>query len=140
LVEGSTHKRIRHKIVKIGKLEGYDAKTEWPPRKDDVFDGVWMIPRGGEAPTHVFEVQVGGNPNSALGKLQRARRRWGKCEIRLVAPKDQIAGLRALAEKTLSEQDWKACKLIDMNTIGQAVSHLIKVRDIRREIGYEPCH
>jgi len=137
LPESPLHKEIRHAIVKIGKLEKFDAKTEWPPRapnEPESFDGVWIV-AGGQTPTHVFEVQVGGDPHQALGKLTRARKRWN-CEIRLVTTRDQRADLTALVEKTLSAQDSKACKVIDIQAIRKLKRWLTTVSDIRKEIGY----
>jgi len=139
LAEGKLHKKTRHNIVKIGKLEGYDAKTEWSPDEKEAFDGAW-IPAGSETPTHVFEVQVEGSKDKAIGKLMRARKRWANCEIRLVAPKNQVSELMALTQKTLGTHDWKACKVIDAATINGIIRHLTRVRDLRGEIGYEPRH
>jgi hypothetical protein len=131
------HKRIRHALVKIGEMEGYDARTEWPTGGTETFDGAWLV-QDAEVPMYVFEVQVGGDPHLAIGKLQRARNKWGNCEIRMVTTTDQIAEMRALLESTLHQRDRVAAKVVDAKAIDRVKQHLTAVRDRREEIGYEP--
>jgi hypothetical protein len=137
LPEGKLHKRIRHAITKIGEIEGYDTKTEFPIGENEKLDGVWL-PRGGETHTHVFEVEVEGNAHQAITKLQRARNKWGNCEIRLVTTEDKVAEMRLLIEQTVNVHDKTAVKVVDVRAIAKIRRHLSAVRDTRKEIGYEP--
>ena len=118
-------------------MEGFEAKTEFPIGENEKLDGVWL-PQGGESPTHAFEIEVGGDAHQAVTKLQRARNRWGNCEIRLVTTKEQIAEMRVLIEQTINVHDKMAVKVVDAKAIDRIIRHLSAVRDTRQEIGYEP--
>ena len=135
--EYELHKRTRQSIVRIGVLEGYDAKTEWPADEPEAFDGAWFRPTTGESPTHVFEVHIGGDRHKAITKLMRAQNRWGGCQIRLVTTKAQLADLRAEVAATVSQADVVAWKVINEKAIHRLLKHLSPISEMREEIGYE---
>jgi len=85
----------------------------------------------------VFEVQVSGSADKAVGKLQRARTLWN-CKMVLVTQKSQKPALMALVAKTLHPRDAKHARVVEAKTIADLKKHLAATRDLRKELGYEP--
>lgn len=88
-----THERLKDLLVSIAELLHKHARTEvteGPFR----YDVIWTDdPEAQVAPSHAFEVQVKGNIEAALSKLQHARHVW-RCELSLVVV-DERDGQRA---------------------------------------------
>lgn len=83
-----SHNEIRDMISEIGGFEGWISEVEYPIDKMRL-DVVWRRIKAGN-PSHVFEVQVGGNFFEALTKLKHAWDKWNskpflvtteKCEL-----------------------------------------------------------
>ncbi len=70
----SPHNLIRDRLAEIGKLRGKASETEYP-MDGKRLDVVWKQIKQGH-PHYVFEIQVGGNLVSALGKLKHAWDLW----------------------------------------------------------------
>ncbi len=64
---GLTHKEAQGLLVELGSLLGRHAEIEF-----ETYDVVWRESSGAPRLSHVFEVQVAGNVDSALTRLKRA--------------------------------------------------------------------
>ncbi len=82
----SLHEEMKRKLVEIGGLQKMIAETEY--RMDGgQLDVVWRrVERG--APTYVFEVQVGGDLQHAIGKLKHAHDLWNSNIFLVVTERD----------------------------------------------------
>ena len=83
------HKEIIDKIVEIGSLLGFDAKSEVRVGKGAVVDAVWSINIGNMGQImYVFEVQTKGSVDSLLLNLQKANN--NKSVQSIVAVSDEV--------------------------------------------------
>ena len=95
-----SHDELKHRLVEIGKLQGYLADEEY------VFDigkldVVWRrVERS--VPTYVFEIQVGGDVYHALAKLKHAFDLWNS-NIFVVASQADYSKVRNLLSGTFHE-------------------------------------
>ena len=96
----SRHGEIIGQLVELGALIGFISKAEEPDERF-IYDAVWRR-TAGAVPSHVFEVQVGGNLTDAVARLKNAHERWNS-RIFLVAGPDDIQKAKWLAQNSFRE-------------------------------------
>ena len=70
----SVHERIKDELVRLGKIQGLIAESEYG-MDGEKLDVTWRrVER--DSPTYVFEVQIGGDIYHALAKLKHAYDLW----------------------------------------------------------------
>lgn len=84
---GSVHNKIRDMLVEMGRMQGFSADKEYP-MDNYRLDAVWRRIYTG-VPTYVFEVQVGGSVEQAMGKLKHAYDKWNSNIFIALADKDE---------------------------------------------------
>ena len=95
-----THDDIKNLLLKIGKLQGFIANTEFLMGTERL-DVVWRrLPES--VPTYAFEAHIGGDLYHALGKLKHAHDIWNS-RIFLVASVDNISSINQLLSGTFHE-------------------------------------
>lgn len=81
------HNRIRDLLIEMGKMQTYFAEKEYP-MDGYRLDAVWRKIYSG-VPTYVFEVQVGGSVEQAIGKLKHAHDKWNSNIFIVLDNKDE---------------------------------------------------
>lgn len=76
----SLHRQVQEALQRLGLWLGYAAELEV-----EHYDVVWKEHPEGERYSHVFEVQVAGNVDSALTRLQQAWRRQRSLPVLVIA-------------------------------------------------------
>lgn len=84
-------------------------------------------------PSHVFEVQVGGNLTDALGKLKQAHDLWNS-RILLVGGHDHRAPFKQLANGAFREIG-KHVKFIELGHVEELLSKKRAYRDLETDLG-----
>jgi len=129
--EAPAHNEIRDMIHEIGRLEGKVSETEYHIDSYRL-DVVWKRIRAGN-PSHVFEVQVGGNFFEALTKLKHAWDKWNSKPY-LVTTERYMAGAKQLLEGSFHEIEHVA-RIVNWRRVKELYELEIKIMDIRTEIG-----
>ena len=110
-----THANVQRMLHDIGRYQHFIADMEYP-MEGERLDVVWRRLEP-SVPTYVFEVQVGGDVNHALGKLKHAHDLWNSELFLALTGKDQ-AKASSLLSGTFHE-------------IGEEVKCLL-LEDVRR--------
>jgi predicted RNA-binding protein len=126
-----SHDELKHRLVEIGKLQGYLADEEY------VFDigkldVVWRrVERS--VPTYAFEIQVGGDIYHALAKLKHAFDLWNS-HIFLVAPQADHGKVEGLLSGTFHEiSSW--IKFIELKKVEELYRRKKAYLDFEKELG-----
>ncbi len=91
----SLHEEIKRRLVETGRLQRMIAETEY--RMDGAqLDVVWRRVEKG-APTYVFEVQIGGDLQHAIGKLKHAHDLWNSNIFLVLTERDALKADQLLA-------------------------------------------
>lgn len=102
------HKEIIDKIVEIGGLLGFDAKSEVKVGKGAVVDAVWSINIGNMGQImYVFEVQTKGSVDSMLLNLQKANNNKSVQSIVAVSDDIQLQKIKNESEEIVTLRDLK---------------------------------
>lgn len=102
------HKEIIDKIVEIGGLLGFDAKSEVRVGKGAVVDAVWSINIGNMGQImYVFEVQTKGSIDSLLLNLQKANNNKSVQSIVAVSDETQLVKIKNESEEIDTLRDLK---------------------------------
>ena len=124
------HDEIRNMIFEIGKFEGRISEIEYPINNLRL-DAVWKRIRTGN-PTHVFEVQIGGNFFEALTKLKHAWDLWNSKPF-LVTTEEYIAQAKWLLEGSFHEMKDDA-RIVNWKKIVRLYQLLKEANMIKSEI------
>lgn len=129
--EVSIHSQTIETLLEIGRLQNYFCNKEYPMEKTRL-DAVWKrVPRS--VPNFVFEVQIGGNPYQALGKLKHAYDLWNS-NIYLVAREVDKPTIEQLVTGTYHEIQDKL-HIIDLETVGRLSLLKRQVRSLEAQLG-----
>ena len=126
-----SHNQLRDMIRDIGLRENRLAEIEYPIDGYRL-DAVWKRIKGG-TPSHVFEVQIGGNLEQALTKLKHAWDKWNSIPY-LVTTDEDAAKARSLLEGSFHEMGHVA-KVIDWKDIASLYELLSQAYTLRSEMG-----
>jgi len=129
--EMPSHNEIRDMVREIGRLEGKVSETEYPIDSYRL-DVAWRKIRAGN-PTHVFEVQVGGNFFEALTKLKHAWDKWNSKPI-MVTTDRYMAEAKQLLEGSFHEIEHVAL-IVNWRKIKDLCELEQKTVEIRKDIG-----
>ena len=108
-----THSGVQAMLVEIGSLQRFLSQREYPMERERL-DVVWRRVEG-SVPTYVFEVQVGGDVQHALGKLKHAHDLWNSNVVLALGPGD-MAKAESLLSGTFHEVQSKV-KLVELTKI-----------------------
>ena len=125
------HNQLRDMIRDIGLRENRIAETEYPI-DSLTLDVVWKRIKAG-TPSHVFEVQIGGNLEQALTKLKNAWDKWNSIAY-LVTTDEDAAKARSLLEGSFHEMGHVA-KVIDWKDIASLYELLNQAYTLRSKMG-----
>jgi len=126
-----SHNQLRDMIRDIGLRENRIAETEYPIDSYRL-DVIWKRIKAG-TPSHVFEVQIGGNLEQALTKLKHAWDKWNSIPY-LVTTDEDAAKARSLLEGSFHEMGHVA-KVIDWKDITTLYDLMNRAYDLRSRIG-----
>jgi predicted RNA-binding protein len=126
-----SHNQLRDMIRDIGLRENRIAETEYPIDGYRL-DAIWKRIKGG-TPSHVFEVQIGGNLEQALTKLKHAWDKWNSIPY-LVTTDEDAAKARSLLEGSFHEMGHVA-RVIDWKDIAKLYELLNQAYQLRSRIG-----
>lgn len=127
----SPHDEIKSKLVEIGRLQKLIAESEYD-MDGARLDVVWRrIDRA--VPAYVFEVQIGGDPYHAIGKLKHAFDLWNS-NIFLVVSDEDVTKARELLTGTFHEIEGKV-KLVELAKIDELFRRKKAYRDFEAELG-----
>jgi predicted RNA-binding protein len=129
--EESIHNKIRDMIYEIGKFMGMISETEYPIDKMRL-DVVWKKIKDGN-PSHVFEVQIGGNFFEALTKLKHAWDKWNSKPFLITTEKYEIKA-KQLLEGSFHEIE-QITKIVHWEKIKELYDAEKRVKDLKNEIG-----
>ncbi|MBE5740953.1 MAG: hypothetical protein E7351_00235 [Clostridiales bacterium] len=102
------HKEIIDKIVEIGGLLGFEAKSEVKVGKGAIVDAVWSINIGNMGQImYVFEVQTKGSIDSLLLNLQKANNNKSVQSIVAVSDEVQLQKIKNESEEIDTLKDLK---------------------------------
>jgi len=108
-----THAGIQAMLVELGSLQRFLSQREYPMERERL-DVVWRRVEG-SVPTYVFEVQVGGDVQHALGKLKHAHDLWNSNIVLALGPRD-MAKAESLLSGTFHEVR-NEVKLVELTKI-----------------------
>jgi predicted RNA-binding protein len=126
-----SHNQLREMIRDIGLRENRIAETEYPIDSYRL-DVIWKRIKTG-TPSHVFEVQIGGNLEQALTKLKHAWDKWNSIPY-LVTTDEDAAKARSLLEGSFHEMAHVA-KVIDWRDIARLYELTNQAYELRSRIG-----
>jgi hypothetical protein len=125
------HNEIRDMIYEIGKFMGMISETEYPIDKMRL-DVVWKKIKTGN-PSHVFEVQIGGNFFEALTKLKHAWDKWNSKPFLITIEKYEIQA-KQLLEGSFHEIE-QITKIVNWRKIKELYDVEKRAKDLKNEIG-----
>jgi len=126
-----SHNQLRDMIRDIGLRENRIAETEYVIDSYRL-DVVWKRIKAG-TPSHVFEVQIGGNLEQGLTKLKHAWDKWNSIPY-LVTTEGDAAKARSLVEGSFHEMGHVA-KVIDWRDITRLYELLNQAYTLRSRMG-----
>lgn len=133
----SSHNEVKLKLVEIGKIQGFLADAEYPIKigsKTSRLDTVWRK-LAYSVPTYVFEVQVGGDVEHALGKLKHAFDLWNS-HIFIVAPESDHEKVTNLLSGTFHEID-NRLKFVELEKVDELYNRKKAYFDLEKELGIQ---
>ena len=131
----SSHNEVKLQLVEIGRIQGFLADSEYPIKigsKTSRLDAVWRR-LAYSVPTYVFEVQVGGDVEHALGKLKHAFDLWNS-HIYIVASESDHEKVENLLSGTFHEIDSRL-RFVDLGKIGELYNRKKAYFDLEKELG-----
>jgi hypothetical protein len=126
-----SHNRLRDMVRDIGLRENRIAETEYPIDSYRL-DVVWKSIKAG-IPSHVFEVQIGGNLEQALTKLKHACDKWNSIPY-LVTTEEDAAKARSLLEGSFHEMGHVA-RVVNWKDVARLYDLLNQTYVLRSRIG-----
>src|SRR5437867_5164544 len=132
--EGAEHKKLKKKIMEIGKFEGYRVEKELPLVDEFIVDVAWFK-KPGRNPKYVFEVVVGSNVTNPLTSLKTAIDEWNCQRAILVTHGEKLKKARHLLDTSFSEIA-SQCNLIDSSKIHRLRELTGEYNKIKSAIGY----
>lgn len=127
----SEHSRIIEALVEAGRLQKFIAEKEYPMERERL-DVVWRRVEA-SVPTVVFEVQIGGDPYHALGKLKHAFDIWNS-RIFLVAHEQDREKMKTLLAGTFHEIQ-SHLRFIELSQVRELVKQKRALRDLESKLG-----
>jgi len=126
-----SHNQLRDMIRDIGLRDNRIAETEFPIDGYRL-DVIWKRIKTG-TPSHVFEVQIGGNLEQALTKLKHAWDKWNSIPYLVTTERDG-AKARSLLQGSFHEMGHVA-KVIDWRDIASLHELLSQSYTLRSKMG-----
>lgn len=126
-----SHSEVRDMIFEIGRLEDKVSEVEYPIDRIRL-DVVWKRIKAGN-PSHVFEVQIGGNFYEALTKLKHAWDKWNS-KLFLVTTDKYEDEAKHLLEGSFHEIE-QVIKIINWRKIKELYEAEKKAWNLKNEIG-----
>ena len=133
----SSHNEVKLKLVEIGKIQGFCADSEYPIKigsQTSRLDAVWRR-LAYSVPTYVFEVQVGGDVEHALGKLKHAFA-LRNSHIFIVATETEHEKVENLLSGTFHEID-NRLKFVELEKVAELYDRKKAYFDLEKELGIE---
>jgi hypothetical protein len=130
-----SHDDVKLKLVEIGKIQGFLADAEYPIQigsQTSRLDAVWRK-LAYSVPTYVFEVQVGGDVQHALGKLKHAFDLWNS-HIYIVAPESDHGKVDNLLSGTFHEID-NRLNFIELGRVEELYTRKRSYFELEKELG-----
>jgi predicted RNA-binding protein len=129
--EVSLHEEIKAKLVEIGRLQKLISESEYDMDGGQL-DVVWRRVEKG-SPTYVFEVQIGGDIQHAIGKLKHAHDLWNSNIFLIVTEKD-VARANELLTGTFHEIRDKI-RIIEVEKINELFKYKKAYKDFETQLG-----
>lgn len=126
-----SHNRLRDMIQEIGVRENRIAETEYPIDGYRL-DVIWKRIAAG-TPSHVFEVQIGGNLELALTKLKHAWDKWNSFPY-LVTTDEDAPRAQSLLEGSFHEMGHIA-RVVDWRDVARLYDLLGEASTLKSKIG-----
>ena len=126
-----SHNRLRDMIQEIGVRENRIAETEYPIDGYRL-DVIWKRIAAG-TPSHVFEVQIGGNLELALTKLKHAWDKWNSFPY-LVTTDEDAPRAQSLLEGSFHEMGHIA-RVVDWKDVTRLYDLLGEASTLKSKIG-----
>jgi len=125
------HDEIKAKLVEIGRFQKLIAESEYD-MDEARLDVVWRrIDKA--VPAYVFEVQIGGDPYHAIGRLKHAFDLWNS-NIFLIVSDQDIPKAKELLTRTFHEIQGKV-KVIEPGKVDELFKRKKAYRDFEAELG-----
>lgn len=118
----SMHDEIKEKLVAIGKLLGFESRSEVRIATGAVVDTVWEVKIGnmGKA-IYVFEVQCNGSIDSLILNLKRAQSNAAVQAVVAVADEAQLARIIRESRNVIDEKDLRTWNSDDVFAVYDAL-------------------
>lgn len=125
------HEEIKAKLIEIGRLQRFISESEYE-MDGGRLDVVWRrVERG--VPTYVFEVQIGGDLQHAIGKLKHAHDLWNS-NIFLITTKKDVMKARELLTGTFHEIRNKI-RIIEVEKINELFKLKKAYKELETQLG-----
>jgi len=129
--EISLHEEIKAKLVEIGRLQKLISEREYDMDGGQL-DVVWRRVEKG-SPTYVFEVQIGGDLQHAIGKLKHAHDLWNSNIFLIVTEKDVVKAHEFLTGTFHEIRD--KIQIIEVEKINELFKRKKAYRDFETQLG-----
>lgn len=118
----SLHNEIKEKIVTIGKLLGFESRSEVKITTGAIVDAVWEAKIGnmGKA-IYVFEVQCKGSIDSLILNLKKAQSNAAVQAVVAVADEEQLAKILKESEGVIDEKSLRPWEMEDVLAVHDAL-------------------
>ena len=127
----SEHARLVEWLVEVGRLQKFIAEKEYRMGAERL-DVVWRKVAE-SVPTFVFEVQIGGDPYHALGKLKHAFDIWNS-RIFLVAREQDRAKATTLLSGTFHEIQ-PHLRFVEVRQVEELLQRKRSFKDLENQLG-----
>jgi hypothetical protein len=127
----NSHGDAKSSLVEIGRMQSFIAETEYPVFSKRL-DVVWRRLEL-SVPSHVFEVQVGGNLTEAMGKLKQAHELWNS-RILLVGTPGHRSSFNQLVGGSFREIGGSV-KFVELTCIHDLYQRKRAYQDLESQLG-----
>ncbi len=125
------HAGVQKMLLEIGSLQRFLSHKEYP-MENQRLDVVWRRVEG-SVPTYVFEIQVGGDLQHAIGKLKHAYDKWNSNIVLALRPED-VPKAESLLSGTFHEIRGKT-KLAELSKVLELYRLKKQLRSLEKDFG-----
>lgn len=129
--KSSLHEEIKAKLIEIGHLQRFISESEYEMGGERL-DVVWRRVENG-VPTYVFEVQIGGDLQHAIGKLKHAHELWNS-NIFLITTEKNAMKVHKLLAGTFHEIRDKL-RIVEVEKINELFKLKKAYKDLETRLG-----
>ena len=119
----SLHDEIKEKIVEIGRLLGFESKSEVSISSDTIVDAIWESKIGNMGKViYVFEVQSKGSISNLLVNLKNAQLNAAVQAVVAVSDENQISKILKKNKNVIDERTLRTWKIEDVFMVHESLT------------------